>query len=223
MVSAAHEGEHRSHSFAPVRAGLAGRGVEFLGITSIWGEQRTRLGNPEQAPALVEHLVAFSRHHRGTTDQHPPQCHPSRAGGMLEGARGVVRKGRSCAGHGGDQVLEGVTAVSDHDHGPGVSQRRAEAHDHAGIEALGGPVAAGVAEVEVDRHLLRTGEEAHEPVVTHAGHVEPGGEGTRLALGSPGRSGRDDVQDERDVLFGCRRVVSVRRVHRDDLAASTSA
>ena len=40
-------------------------------------------------------------------------------------------------------------------------------------------------EGEVDGDLGRPSEETEQPVVTPAGHVEPGGEGPGLALGAP--------------------------------------
>ncbi len=61
---------------------------------------------------------------------------------------------------------------------------------------------------------LGPGEETEEPMVTSAGHVEPGGKGPRLALGAPRRGGGDDVQDEGSPGRGHRLLAVRRPAHR---------
>jgi hypothetical protein len=58
-----------------------------------------------------------------------------------------------------------------------------------------------MAERHVDGDFARTVEETQQSVVTGTGHVEPGGERPRLALGPSSGCGGDDVQDEGN-LFG---------------------
>ncbi len=77
-------------------------------------------------------------------------------------------------------------------------------------------------ESEVDGDLGRPGEEAEQPVVPYPGHVQHGGQGPGLALGSARRGGGDDVQDEGRAVAGRGASGMGRHAHRGRLASRSS-
>jgi hypothetical protein len=79
-------------------------------------------------------------------------------------------------------------------------ERRPESAGKARLEALGGAVATGMTEGQIELYLGWAVDEAEQPMADPARIVKPVDQEARRALGAPAERGGDDVHHQRTSL-----------------------